>query len=72
MNRRGSLAALAAALGLGWTWPFIARAQQQSMPVVGFLGLTSPEAFASLTAAFKQGLTEAGFVEHQSVSIEYR
>ncbi len=53
-------------------WPLASRAQQVAIPVVGFLGLTSPEAFAGLTAAFKQGLTEAGFVEGQNVAIEYR
>ncbi len=53
-------------------WPLTARAQQPAMPVVGFLGLTSPEAFTALTAAFKQGLSEAGFLERQNVAIEYR
>ena len=47
-------------------------AQAQPMPVVGFLGLTSPEAFAEQLAAFKRGLTEAGFAEGQNVTIEYR
>jgi putative tryptophan/tyrosine transport system substrate-binding protein len=53
-------------------WPLAARAQQVAMPVVGFLGLTSPEAFAPLTAAFQRGLTETGFVDGQNVVIEYR
>jgi putative tryptophan/tyrosine transport system substrate-binding protein len=53
-------------------WPRAARAQQPAVPVVGFLGLTSPEAFAALTAAFQRGLTETGFVDGQNVVIEYR
>ena len=49
-----------------------ARAQQSAMPVIGFLGLTSPEAFAPLTAAFQRGLSETGFAEGQNVAIVYR
>jgi len=48
-----------------------ARAQQSAMPVIGFLGLTSPEAFAPLTAAFQRGLSETGFAEGQNVAIVY-
>ena len=58
--------------GTTTTWPFAVRAQQPVVPVVGFLGLTSPETFAALTAAFQRGLTETGFVEGQNVVIEYR
>ena len=54
------------------TWPLVSRAQQSAMPVIGFLGLTSPEAFAPLTAAFQHGLREAGFAEGQNVAIVYR
>ncbi len=54
------------------TWPLVSRAQQSSMPVIGFLGLTSPEAFAPLTAAFQHGLRETGFAEGQNVAIVYR
>jgi putative ABC transport system substrate-binding protein len=53
-------------------WPLAASAQQPAMPVVGFLGLTSPEEFAPLTAAFLRGLSETGFAEGQNVSIVYR
>ena len=52
--------------------PLTSRAQQPAMPVIGFLGLTSPEAFAPLTAAFRHGLSETGFVEGQNVAIVYR
>lgn len=58
--------------GSAATWPIVARAQQSAMPVIGFLGLTSPEAFAPLTAAFQHGLRETGFAEGQNVAIVYR
>ncbi len=53
-------------------WPLTARAQQQPMPVIGWMSGRSPEDSAHLVAAFRQGLREAGFVEGQNLSIEYR
>jgi putative tryptophan/tyrosine transport system substrate-binding protein len=52
-------------------WPLAARAQQQ-MPVIGFLGSSSPADRTRLVNAFRQGVRETGYVEGQSVAIEYR
>jgi putative tryptophan/tyrosine transport system substrate-binding protein len=48
------------------------RAQQNAMPVIGFLSSSSPGASVPLLAAFHQGLSETGYVEGQNLAIEYR
>ena len=53
-------------------WPLAARAQQPSMPVVGWLGATTPGPSANAAEAFRRGLSETGFVDGHSVKIEYR
>jgi putative tryptophan/tyrosine transport system substrate-binding protein len=58
--------------GAAGTWPLAARAQQAAMPVIGLLVAGTPETFAPLIAAFRKGLNETGFVEGQSVAIEYQ
>jgi ABC-type uncharacterized transport system substrate-binding protein len=58
--------------GAAVTWPLAARAQQTTLPVIGYLSSRSPSDSAHIVAAFRQGLQEAGFVEGQNVAIESR
>ena len=53
-------------------WPLGAHAQQPTMPVVGFFRSTPAKPFTHILAAFRQGLTETGFIEGQNVTIEQR
>jgi putative tryptophan/tyrosine transport system substrate-binding protein len=58
--------------GAAATWPLAARAQQPTMPVVGYLGIETPELYASRLRAFREGLGSTGYEEGRNVAIEYR
>ena len=52
-------------------WPLAARAQQPTIPVLGFLNVASPQNYARQLSAFRKGLEEAGFVDGRNVTIEF-
>ena len=68
MRRRKFIALVGGAAA----WPLVARAQENKVPVVGLLGATTAQGYAAQLTAFRQGLSEASFVDGRNVAIEYR
>src|SRR3954471_8418549 len=68
-TRRDLLTLVTGAAAAG---PLGARAQQRTMPVIGFLDARSPDAFADRLRRFQQGLKDTGYIEGDNVVIEYR
>src|SRR6516165_712183 len=67
-NRRAFIAALGSAVA----WPLASHAQQRAVPVIGYINAGREDAIRSLTAAFRRGLGEFGYVEGVNVELLYR
>jgi len=53
-------------------WPLAARAQQSTLPVIGFLNSASPQPFANYVSGFRVGLKQTGYIDGQNVTIDFR
>jgi putative ABC transport system substrate-binding protein len=69
VRRRDFIAVIA---GAATAWPLAVRAQQPVMPVVGYLSSATSAGFAQLVRAFRQGLSETGYVEGRNVTFQFR
>jgi putative ABC transport system substrate-binding protein len=69
MRRREFIGSL---IGTAVAWPLATRAQQPGVPVIGFLHGASPEGYAPMVMAFRQGLKDAGYVDGRNVALEFR
>jgi len=69
MQRREFLSVIGSTAAV---WPLVARAQQPSIPVIGFLNTASADGYVVMASGFRQGLKESGYVDGQNVTIEYR
>jgi ABC-type uncharacterized transport system substrate-binding protein len=69
IRRRELLATL---VGAAAAWPIATHGQQSAMPVIGLLSVASLDPYAFEMAAFRDGLQEAGYINGQNVTIEYR
>jgi putative ABC transport system substrate-binding protein len=67
MRRREFIAGLGSAVA----WPLAVRAQQAAIPVIGFVDLGTANTSADRERAFRKGLSEAGYVDGQNVTVEY-
>src|SRR5262249_47386517 len=72
LARRSSRRELLVLVGAAMVASRPLRAQHKAMPVIGFLSGAASDGYTPFVAAFRQGLSEAGFVEGQNVAIEYR
>jgi putative ABC transport system substrate-binding protein len=72
MNRRALITALAGAATSAVAWPLSAAGQHAAMPVIGFLNSQSPEGYAEPLRGLRQGLKDAGYVEGENLTIDYR
>src|SRR6266566_642266 len=68
MRRRDLLILIS---GAGCAWPAAVRAQQKSVPVIGFLSSASAEGFAPILPSFRDGLKQEGFTEGETLAVEY-